>query len=106
MSEGAKSAVLAPLRRRHPNSTACCENQPSAMAFPKAPAYLHQVTWLRVVGWPAGNTDGANWGYSGRYLANRWWPEHNGIAVFDCRATRHPLALPRCGHSHPRGGTR
>jgi RNA-directed DNA polymerase len=50
-------------------------------------AYLHQFTWLRVVGWLRRKHRRANWGFlRRRYLANRWWPEHEGMALFDCRA--------------------
>ena len=50
-------------------------------------AYLHQFTWLRVVGWLRRKHRRANWRWLRRhYLANRWWPEHDGLALFDCRA--------------------
>jgi RNA-directed DNA polymerase len=50
-------------------------------------AYVHQFTWLRVVGWLRRKHRRANWGFlRRRYLANRWWPEHDGMALFDCRA--------------------
>ena len=50
-------------------------------------AYLHQYTWLRVVGWLRRKHRRANWEWlRRRYLANRWWPEHDGMALFDCRA--------------------
>jgi RNA-directed DNA polymerase len=50
-------------------------------------AYLHQYTWLRVVGWLRRKHRRANWKWlRRRYLANRWWPEHDGMALFDCRA--------------------
>lgn len=49
--------------------------------------YLHQFTWERVVGWLRRKHRRANWGFlRRRYLANRWWPEHDGMALFDCRA--------------------
>jgi RNA-directed DNA polymerase len=49
--------------------------------------YLHQFTWLRVVGWLRRKHRRANWGFlRRRYLADRWWPEHDGMALFDCRA--------------------
>jgi len=49
--------------------------------------YLHQFTWLRVVGWLRRKHRRANWKFlRRRYLANRWWPEHEGVALFDCRA--------------------
>jgi RNA-directed DNA polymerase len=49
--------------------------------------YLHQFTWLRVVGWLRRKHRRANWGWlRRRYLANAWWPEHDGEALFDCRA--------------------
>ena len=50
-------------------------------------AYLHQFTWLRVVRWLRRKHRRANWGWLRRhYLANAWWPEHDGEALFDCRA--------------------
>ena len=50
-------------------------------------AYLHQFTWLRVVAWLRRKHRRANWKFlRRRYLANRWWPEHDGMALFDCRA--------------------
>jgi RNA-directed DNA polymerase len=49
--------------------------------------YLHQFTWLRVVRWLRRKHRRANWKWlRRRYLANRWWPEHDGVALFDCRA--------------------
>jgi len=49
--------------------------------------YVHQFTWLRVVGWLRRKHRRANWKWLRRhYLANRWWPEHDGVALFDCRA--------------------
>ena len=50
-------------------------------------AYLHQFTWLRVVRWLRRKHRRANWLWLRRhYLANAWWPEHDGEALFDCRA--------------------
>jgi len=50
-------------------------------------AYVHQFTWLRVVGWLRRKHRRANWKFlRRRYLANGWWPEHDGMALFDCRA--------------------
>jgi RNA-directed DNA polymerase len=50
-------------------------------------AYLHQFTWLRVIRWLRRKHRRANWKFlRRRYLANRWWPEHEGMALFDCRA--------------------
>ncbi len=50
-------------------------------------AYLHQYTWLRVIRWLRRKHRRANWKWlRRRYLANRWWPEHDGMALFDCRA--------------------
>ena len=49
-------------------------------------AYLHQFTWLRVVRWLRRKHRRANWKWLRRhYLANAWWPEHDGEALFDCR---------------------
>ncbi len=50
-------------------------------------AYLHQFTWLRVVRWLRRKHRRANWRWLRRhYLANAWWPEHDGEALLDCRA--------------------
>jgi len=50
-------------------------------------AYLHQFTWERVVRWLRRKHRRANWKWlRRRYLANAWWPEHDGKALFDCRA--------------------
>jgi len=50
-------------------------------------AYLHQRTWRRVVHWLRRKHRRANWGWlRRRYLANAWRPEHDGEALFDCRA--------------------
>jgi RNA-directed DNA polymerase len=50
-------------------------------------AYLHQFTWLRIVQWLRLKHRRANWKWLRRhYLANAWWPEHEGMALFDCRA--------------------
>ncbi len=50
-------------------------------------AYVHQFTWLRVVRWLRRKHRRANWKFlRRRYLANGWWPEHDGMALFDCRA--------------------
>ena len=49
--------------------------------------YLHQYTWLRVVGWLRRKHRRTNWKtLRRRYLSQRWWPEHDGTALFDCRA--------------------
>ena len=49
--------------------------------------YVHQFTWQRVVGWIRRKHRRANWKWLRRhYLADRWWPEHDGMALFDCRA--------------------
>ena len=49
--------------------------------------YVHQFTWLRVVRWLRRKHRRGNWKFLRRhYLANRWWPEHDGVALFDCRA--------------------
>jgi RNA-directed DNA polymerase len=50
-------------------------------------AYVHQFTWQRVIGWLRRKHRRATWRWlRRRYLANRWWPEHDGMALFDCRA--------------------
>lgn len=52
-------------------------------------AYLHHFTWQRVVGWLRRKHRRGNWKFlRRRYLANRWWPEHDGIALFDCPAVQ------------------
>jgi RNA-directed DNA polymerase len=49
--------------------------------------YLHQYTWLRVIGWLRRKHRRTNWKtLRRRYLSQRWWPEHDGTALFDCRA--------------------
>lgn len=49
--------------------------------------YLHQYTWLRVSRWLRRKHRRANWEWLRRhYLANGWWPEHEGVKLFDCRA--------------------
>lgn len=50
-------------------------------------AYLQRFTWLRVVHWLRRKHRRANWKWlRRRYLANRWWPEQGGEALFDCCA--------------------
>ncbi len=50
-------------------------------------AYVHQFSWERVVGWLRRKHRRAGWKLlRRRYLANRWMPEHDGMALFDCRA--------------------
>lgn len=49
-------------------------------------AVVHQYTWERVVQWLRRKHRRANWKtLRRRYLANGWWPEHEGMALFDCR---------------------
>lgn len=49
--------------------------------------YVHQFTWLRIIRWLRVKHRRANWKLlRDRYLANSWWPEQNGMALFDCRA--------------------
>jgi RNA-directed DNA polymerase len=51
--------------------------------------YLHQFTWLRVVHWLRRKHRRATWKWMRRrYLVNRWWPEHDGVALFDCCAVQ------------------
>src|SRR5919107_256385 len=48
--------------------------------------YLHQYTWLLIVGWLRRKHRRSNWKtLRRRYLSQRWWPEHDGTALFDCR---------------------
>ncbi len=48
-------------------------------------AHLHQFTWLRVVQWLRRKHKRATWKWlKRRYLANSWWPEHDGVALFNC----------------------
>ena len=50
-------------------------------------AYVHQFTWLRIISWLRRKHRHATWKFlRRRYLANRWWPEHEGMALLDCRA--------------------
>jgi RNA-directed DNA polymerase len=47
--------------------------------------YLAQYSWERVVHWLRRKHRRANWGWlRRRYLANRWWPEHEGVALLNC----------------------
>jgi RNA-directed DNA polymerase len=47
--------------------------------------YLAQYSWERVVQWLRRKHRRANWGWlRRRYLFNRWWPEHEGVALFHC----------------------
>jgi len=49
--------------------------------------YVHQFSWLRVVRWLRRKHRRANWRWlRRRYLAQGWWPEHDGVALFDARA--------------------
>ncbi|HVM14718.1 MAG TPA: group II intron reverse transcriptase/maturase [Egibacteraceae bacterium] len=49
--------------------------------------YLRQFAWQRVVRWLRRKHRRANWRFlRRRYLANRWWPEHEGVALLDCGA--------------------
>lgn len=48
--------------------------------------YVHQYSWLRITHWLRRKHPRANWKQlRQRYLANAWWPEHDGVALFDCR---------------------
>jgi len=48
-------------------------------------SHLHQFTWLRVVQWLRRKHKRATWKWlKRRYLANSWWPEHDGVALFNC----------------------
>jgi RNA-directed DNA polymerase len=50
-------------------------------------SHLHQFTWLRVVHWLRRKHKRATWRWlKRRYLANSWWPEHDGVALFNCGA--------------------
>jgi RNA-directed DNA polymerase len=50
-------------------------------------SHLHQFTWLRVVHWLRRKHKRATWKWlKRRYLANSWWPEHDGVALFNCGA--------------------
>ena len=47
--------------------------------------YLAHYSWERVVGWLRRKHRRASWKWlRRRYLVNRWWPEHEGLALFDC----------------------
>ena len=49
-------------------------------------SYLHQFTWLRIVRWLRRKHRRANWKWLRRhYLANAGWPEHDGLALFNCQ---------------------
>lgn len=48
-------------------------------------AHLHQFTWERIVHWLRRKHPRATWKWlKRRYLANNWWPEHDGVALFNC----------------------
>ena len=70
--------------------------------------YLHKYTWLRIVGWLRRKHRRANWKtLRRRYLSQRWWPEHDGTALFACRAV--PVTRYRYGETAiptPRGAAR
>jgi RNA-directed DNA polymerase len=47
--------------------------------------YLRKFSWSRVIQWLRAKHRRANWKYlRRRYLVNRWWPEQDGVALFDC----------------------
>ena len=46
--------------------------------------YLHQFTWVRVVRWLRRKHPRANWRQlRRRYLRTGWWPEQDGMVLFD-----------------------
>ena len=46
--------------------------------------YLHQFTWVRVVRWLRRKHRRANWRQlRRRYLRTGWWPEQDGMVLFD-----------------------
>ncbi|MCP5026238.1 MAG: group II intron reverse transcriptase/maturase [Actinomycetia bacterium] len=48
-------------------------------------SHLHQFTWLRIVHWLRRKHSRATWRWlKRRYLANNWWPEHDGVSLFNC----------------------
>ncbi|WP_202912116.1 group II intron maturase-specific domain-containing protein [Nesterenkonia muleiensis] len=48
-------------------------------------AHLHQFTWERIVHWLRRKHKRATWKWlKRRYLANSWWPEHDGVSLFNC----------------------
>ncbi len=48
-------------------------------------SHVHQFTWLRIVHWLRRKHSRATWGWlKRRYLANNWWPEHDGVSLFNC----------------------
>jgi RNA-directed DNA polymerase len=63
--------------------------------------YLAQYGWERVVQWIRRKHRRANWGWlRRRYLANGWWPEHEGVALFRCGMV--PVSRYRyCGTAIP-----
>lgn len=49
--------------------------------------YLSHFSWARVVGWLRRKHRQANWRFlRRRYLQNGWWPEQDGVALFECGA--------------------
>ena len=48
-------------------------------------SHVHQFTWKRIVHWLRRKHPRATWKWlKRRYLANNWWPEHDGVALFNC----------------------
>ena len=48
-------------------------------------SHLHQFTWERIVHWLRRKHSRATWKQlKRRYLANNWWPEHDGVSLFNC----------------------
>jgi RNA-directed DNA polymerase len=46
--------------------------------------YLRHYTWNRVVGWLRRKHRRSNWGFlRRRYLSQGWWPEEDGVALFN-----------------------
>ena len=48
-------------------------------------AHLHQFTWERIVHWLRRKHPRATWRWlKRRYLADNWWPAHDGVSLFNC----------------------
>ena len=64
-------------------------NAVSARTF----GYLHQFTWVRVIRWLRRKHPRMNWGQlRRRYLGTGWWPEQDGVVLFDPAR----VAITRC----------
>lgn len=65
-------------------------------------AHVHQFTWKRIVHSLRPKHPRAPWKWlKRRYLANNWWPEHDGVSLLNCGTvpiTGIAIAAPRSRH--------